>query len=89
MPFDSATTMGSEQAVFEEQDGVDKGPGPVYNSQSCVNCYQNPVTGGGSQVSELRVGHRDSLGHFVNPTVSINNGADNIAGRSLINDRTT
>ena len=89
MPFPAGQTMADVQAVFEEQDGVDEGLGPVYNAQSCVNCHQNPVTGGGSQVSELRVGHRDRNGRFVNPTVSINNGANSIVGRSLINDRAT
>jgi CxxC motif-containing protein (DUF1111 family) len=77
------------QAAFEESDGVDEGLGPVFNAQSCTNCHQNPVTGGGSQVSELRVGHRDSSGRFVNPTVVINNGRSSITGRSLINDRAT
>jgi CxxC motif-containing protein (DUF1111 family) len=89
MPFDAGETMAGVQSVFEEQEGVDEGLGPVYNAQSCLNCHQNPVTGGGSQVSELRVGHRDSFGRFVNPTVTINNGANTIAGRSLINDRAT
>ena len=85
--FDPGETLASVQTTFEEQDGVDKGLGPVYNAQSCVNCHQNPVTGGGSQVSELRVGHRDRNGHFVNPTIVINDGNDTISGRSLINDR--
>lgn len=85
--FDQGQTLASVQATFEEQDGVDNGLGPVYNAQSCVNCHQNPVTGGVSQVSELRVGHRDRNGRFVNPTIVINDGHDTIAGRSLINDR--
>jgi len=80
-------TFANDQAHFEEQDGVDNGLGPVYNAQSCVNCHQNPVTGGISQVTELRVGHNDSSGHFVNPTIAINNGLNTIPSRSLINDR--
>ena len=89
LPFPSGETLADDQATFEEQDGVDKGLGPLYNAQSCVNCHQNPVTGGGSQVSELRVGHRDSTGRFVNPTITINNGQTTVIGRSLINDRST
>ncbi len=89
MVSDPGETFGQDQAVFEEQDGTDGGLGPVYNAQSCVSCHQNPVTGGGSQVSELRVGHRDRSGRFVNPTITINNGHDSIVGRSLINDRST
>lgn len=83
----SGDTFGNDQAHFEEQDGVDNGLGPVYNAQSCVNCHQNPVTGGSSIVSELRVGHQDQFGNFVNPTIVINNGANSIPNRSLVNDR--
>jgi CxxC motif-containing protein (DUF1111 family) len=45
------------------------------------------VSGGASQFTELRVGHHDGNGNFVNPTVSINDGANTITGRSIINDR--
>ena len=38
-------------------------------------------------MSELRAGHLDSSGHFVSPTIFINNGQSNIPDRSLINDR--
>jgi CxxC motif-containing protein (DUF1111 family) len=64
------------RAVFEERDDVAKGLGPVYNAQSCAECHQNPVTGGGSQIAELRAGHRDGAGNFVDAP-----------GGSLINDR--
>ena len=80
-------TFANDQAHFEEEDGVDNGLGPVYNAQACVSCHQNPVTGGISQVTELRVGHNDPSGHFVNPTIAINNGLNVIPSRSLINDR--
>jgi CxxC motif-containing protein (DUF1111 family) len=76
-----------DQATFEEIDGVDKGLGPTYNARSCVDCHQTPVTGGTSQVSEFRIGHKDSRGRFVNPTLIINNGQTAIASRSLVNDR--
>jgi CxxC motif-containing protein (DUF1111 family) len=68
---------------------VDKGLGPLYNAQSCVGCHQNPVTGGSSQVSELRVGHRDSTGAFVAPSIKLNGGQTTVPNRSLINDRST
>ncbi len=86
-PEPAADTFANDQSHFEEQDGVDNGLGPVYNAQSCVNCHQNPVSGGTSQVTELRVGHDDAYGNFVNPTITINNGANTIPNRSLINDR--
>jgi CxxC motif-containing protein (DUF1111 family) len=80
-------TFSIDQAKFEEQDDIADGLGPVYNDKSCSNCHQNPVTGGISQITEFRAGHRDSSGHFVAATVSINDGLDQIVNRSLINDR--
>src|SRR5437899_734280 len=80
-----------DRATFEERDGVKKGLGPVYNAQSCAECHQNPVTGGISQISELRAGHNDGSGNFVPATVTINDGGGlpgiTIANRSLINQR--
>jgi CxxC motif-containing protein (DUF1111 family) len=61
---------------FEERDEIAKGLGPVYNAQSCAECHQNPVTGAVSQVAELRAGHQDVFGNFVDAP-----------GGSLINDR--
>jgi CxxC motif-containing protein (DUF1111 family) len=81
------TTFGSAQAVFEEEDGIDKGLGPLYNARSCADCHQNPMTGGVSQVAEFRIGHDDRNGHFVNPNITINDGQTVVANRSLVNDR--
>jgi CxxC motif-containing protein (DUF1111 family) len=69
--FDAAMGDFAEQEKF-----IDDGLGPVYNAQSCGECHQNPVTGGISQISELRAGHEDSSGNFVDAP-----------GGSLINDR--
>jgi len=74
--FLSQAAFDAARATFEERDDVAKGLGPVYNAQSCAECHQNPVTGGGSQVSELRAGHVDGAGNFVDAP-----------GGSLINDR--
>ena len=64
---------------FEQQEfnnGTD-GLGPVYNAQSCAECHQSPVTGGSSQITELRAGHFDAARNvFVDHP-----------GGSLINDR--
>ena len=68
-------TFDADRAVFEEQEGRAEGLGPVYNAQSCAECHQNPVTGGISQVTELRAGHFDGI-----------NFIDHVGG-SLINDR--
>lgn len=88
-PEPAGDTFANDQAHFEEQEGVDNGLGPLYNAQSCVSCHQNPVTGGISQVTELRVGHTDSNGNFVNPSISINDGQNTVPNRSLVNDRAT
>jgi CxxC motif-containing protein (DUF1111 family) len=82
-------TLANDQAHFEEQDGIENGLGPVYNAQACVSCHQNPVTGGISQVTELRVGHRDASGSFVSPSIPINDGNNTVPNRSLVNDRST
>jgi len=87
------TVHDADRATFEERDGVTNGLGPLYNAQSCAECHQNPVTGGISQVSELRAGHLDGGGNFVPATVTINDGGGlvgvTIANRSLINQRAT
>jgi CxxC motif-containing protein (DUF1111 family) len=71
----SQAQFDADLATFEERDGIADGLGPVYNAQSCAECHQNPVTGGVSQISELRAGHL-SAGSFVDAP-----------GGSLINDR--
>ena len=76
-----------DQQIYEQIHDVNSGLGPVFNGRACAECHQNPVSGGASQFTELRVGHRDANGNFVNPTVPINDGANTIAGRSIINDR--
>ena len=80
-------TFAEDQATFEEQDGLPEGLGPIYNDKACVNCHQNPVTGGISQITEFRAGHRDGNGNFVPASVVINDGHTTVANRSLINDR--
>lgn len=86
-PEPSGDSFAQDQSVFEEQEGVDNGLGPLYNAQACVSCHQNPVTGGISQVTELRVGHNDANGNFVSPSISINDGQNTVPNRSLVNDR--
>jgi CxxC motif-containing protein (DUF1111 family) len=76
-----------DQQIYEMLHDVNSGLGPVYNGRGCAECHQNPVSGGASQFTELRVGHLDGDGNFVNPTVPIHDGAASISGRSLINDR--
>ncbi|HUQ32461.1 MAG TPA: di-heme oxidoredictase family protein [Pyrinomonadaceae bacterium] len=72
------TRFNDDLLVFEERDAKADGLGPVYNAQACAECHQNPVTGAISQITELRAGHLDGFGNFVDA-----------AGGSLINDRAT
>lgn len=80
-------TYALDQQNYERIHDVSTGLGPVYNGRACAECHQNPVSGGASQFTELRIGHNDANGNFVNPTVPINDGADSITGRSVLNDR--
>jgi len=83
--YDTLTNGAVDQAThdadrdqFEEPATPATGLGPLYNATSCVDCHQDPVTGGSSQVSEMRAGHMEH-GVFVNPE----------GGISLVHDRAT
>jgi CxxC motif-containing protein (DUF1111 family) len=82
-------TYTLDQQIFERREDPALGLGPVFNATACGECHQNPVTGGPSQITEVRVGHLDANGNFANPTILINDGANTISGRSLVNDRAT
>src|SRR6201987_1884334 len=83
----SGDTFARDQEVYEQNHSVQTGLGPVYNATACVSCHENPNSGGASQFTELRVGHKDENGNFVNPTIFINDGKNTITGRSIVNDR--
>jgi CxxC motif-containing protein (DUF1111 family) len=83
----SQATHDADREVFDDVESIADGLGPLYNAQSCRECHQNPASGGLSQVTELRAGHRDPQGAFVNPSISIARGAEVITGRTLVNDR--
>src|ERR1700736_4853863 len=80
-------THQADQTKFEEVEQLSDGLGPIYNAQSCREYHQSPVTGASSQIAELRVGHQGPDGHFRNPEIPIDHGAEVISGRSLVNDR--
>ena len=80
-------TYALDQTIFELDHDAGTGLGPVFNARACVDCHQNPVSGGSSQFTEMRAGHLDNDGNFVAATVPINDGASTIANRSIINDR--
>src|SRR5262249_6859478 len=80
-------THQADQQKFEEVEQINDGLGPLYNAQSCRECHQNPVSGGASQVTELRAGHNGPDGRSRTPDIPIARGAEVISGRSLVNDR--
>jgi len=80
-------TYALDQIRFEQDHDASTGLGPVFNARACADCHQNPVSGGSSQFTEVRAGHKDADGNFVAATVPINDGANTIANRSIINDR--
>jgi CxxC motif-containing protein (DUF1111 family) len=80
-------TFAFDQQIFEEEKGVDTGLGPTFNARSCVDCHQSPVTGGPSQITEMRAGFHNQNGDFVMPTIPIDRGKQAISGRDVINDR--
>jgi CxxC motif-containing protein (DUF1111 family) len=80
-------TYPLDQTRFEQDHDASTGLGPVFNARACADCHQNPVSGGSSQFTEIRAGHKDADGNFVAATVPINDGANTIANRSIINDR--
>ena len=77
----------ADHAIFDETEAVADGLGPLYNAQACRECHQNPASGGASQVTELRVGHKDRHGRFENPKIPIARGTLVITDRSLVNER--
>ena len=70
-------SFNDNRFVFEEVEHVADGLGPTYNGTSCVECHQNVVTGGASQVAEHRTG-RSKNGEFFESV-----------GGSLIHSRAT
>ena len=71
----SQATFDADRETFDSQEDIDEGLGPVFNARSCGECHSNPVSGGGSQITELRAGHYDGHDFIPHP------------GGSLINDR--
>jgi CxxC motif-containing protein (DUF1111 family) len=85
--FVTADVFKEDQEEFDGVENLADGLGPLYNAQSCRECHQNPLSGGGGQITELRAGHRDAQGRFQAPRVPIARGTAFVEGRTLINDR--
>jgi CxxC motif-containing protein (DUF1111 family) len=70
-------SFNDNRFIFEERETIEDGLGPTFNAQGCVECHQNVVTGGASQITEHRTGHM-AAGEF----------AESMGG-SLIHSRAT
>ena len=57
-------TFDEDQEAFNDVEVISDGLGPLFNAASCLFCHQNPVSGGGSQVAELRACVRDAQGRL-------------------------
>ena len=75
--FLSQTQFDAFKHEFAEIEGSEEGLGPLYNATSCVDCHQSPVTGGASQVTELRAGRYNGATFTPHP------------GGSVVHDRAT
>jgi CxxC motif-containing protein (DUF1111 family) len=53
-------SFNDNRFIFEEFEIIEDGLGPTHNGQSCRECHQNVVTGGSSQVTELRTRPREN-----------------------------
>ncbi len=84
--FTDAATFTSDTVKFLTEEDIPQGIGPIYNARACVDCHATPNVGGTSQQAELRIGH-NANGVFVNPTIFINDGANSVPNRSLLNQR--
>jgi len=80
-------TFGEDKAAFDGAEDAEEGLGPLYNAQACRECHQSPISGAASQITELRVGHRDANGAFVDPDLPMGDGTEVVHARSLVNDR--
>src|SRR5512143_191720 len=80
------STHQADRETFDQVESVEDGLGPLYNAQSCRECHQDPTSGGGSQITELRVGHRGPDGRFHDAEIPIARGTEIITGRTLVND---
>ena len=65
------TQFEADKTLFDEREGISDGLGPVYNAQGCIECHQNPVSGGGSQIAEMRAGHFNGVDFTEHPGGSL------------------
>jgi CxxC motif-containing protein (DUF1111 family) len=75
--FEPQANMDADRVAFEKVEQISDGLGPVYNAASCAQCHASPVTGGISQIAEMRAGSMNGTTFVPHP------------GGSLVFDRAT
>jgi len=84
----------ADRAQFEE-DAFLPALGPAYNARSCANCHETPVTGGSSQVTEIRTAaglirdravRAEVQEHLVSGTAFAERIATSLLGLGLVED---
>lgn len=61
----------SDRMAFEALNTTDMGLGPLFEANSCSVCHSNPLTGGNSQIRNLRVGNFDGTKFTEHPGSSL------------------
>lgn len=69
--FISQAQFDADRAVFEEHETIADGLGPVFNADGCADCHFSPVSGGVSQIFELRAGRFDGVNFTDHPGGSL------------------
>jgi len=63
--------MDHDRVFFEKKWTAEMGLGPVFNGQSCVECHNDPVPGGYSDITVTRAGLYDGQQYFDLPGGSL------------------
>jgi CxxC motif-containing protein (DUF1111 family) len=65
--FVDQATYDADRVLFERRFRARSGLGPVYNARACGECHSHPITGGASQVSNLRAGRFNGSAFIAHP----------------------
>jgi CxxC motif-containing protein (DUF1111 family) len=69
--FTTQVVFDANKEIFDEFEEIDEGLGPIFNAASCADCHAHPVSGGISQITELRAGHFNGVNFIDHPGGSL------------------
>lgn len=64
-------THDTDRMAFEAVNTIEMGLGPLFEANSCSSCHSNPITGGNSQIRNLRAGNFDGTKFTEHPGGSL------------------